>query len=79
MKDIRNKIGLILKEVRPDQDFSKSLNFVEDGMLDSFDIVTLVTMLDEEFKISIEGTQIVPDNFISLDSVCSLLSKYVKE
>lgn len=76
---MKTKVLNILSEIRSEFDFSTSLNFIEDGMLDSFDIVTLVTMLDEEFKISIEGTQVVPDNFISVDSICSLLSKYVKE
>ncbi len=76
---MKNRITEILREIRSEFDFSTSSNFIEDGMLDSFDIVNLVTMLDEEFKISIEGTQIIPDNFVSVESICSLLSKYVKE
>lgn len=76
---MKTKVLNILSEIRSEFDFSTSSNFIEDGMLDSFDVVTLVTMLDEEFKISIEGTQVIPDNFISVESICSLLSKYVKE
>lgn len=76
---MKTKVINILSEIRSEFDFSTSMNFIEDGMLDSFDIVTLVTMLDEEFKISIEGTEVMPDNFISVESICSLLSKYVKE
>ena len=76
---MKTKVLNILSEIRSEFDFSTCSNFIEDGMLDSFDIVTLVTMLDEEFKISIEGTQVIPDNFISVESICSLLSKYVKE
>ena len=76
---MKTKVLNILSEIRSEFDFSTSSNFIEDGMLDSFDIVTLVTMIDEEFKISIEGTQVIPDNFISVESICSLLSKYVKE
>ena len=79
MNYMKDKIIDILNEIRSEFDFSTSSNFIEDGMLDSFDIVTLVTMIDEEFKISIEGTQVIPDNFISVESICSLLSKYVKE
>ena len=45
-------------------------------MLDSFDIVTLVTALDEEYKISIDGTDIVPDNFSTVNAIETLLSKY---
>jgi len=73
---METKVLGILNEIRSEFDFSTSSNFIEEGMLDSFDIVTLVTMLDEEFKISIEGTEIVPDNFVSIDSICKLLSKY---
>ena len=75
---MKTKVLAILSEIRSEFDFATSSNFIEDGMLDSFDVVTLVTMLDEEFNISIEGTQVVPENFISVDSICSLLSKYVK-
>jgi acyl carrier protein len=35
-------------------------------------------MLDKEFRISIEGVEIVPMNFNSIESICTLLSKYVK-
>ena len=76
---MKNKVLNILSEIRSEFDFSTSSNFIEEGMLDSFDIITLVTMLDDEFEISIEGTQVIPDNFISVESICSLLSKYVKE
>ena len=38
--------------------------------LDSFDIVSLVSALDEEFNISIDGTDIIPENFETIDSIC---------
>lgn len=75
---MKTKVINILSEIRSEFDFSTSSNFIQEGMLDSFDIITLVTMLDEEFKISIEGTQIIPENFSSVDSICTLLLKYVK-
>jgi len=75
---MRTKVVNILSEIRSEFDFSTSSNFIQDGMLDSFDIITLVTMLDEEFNVSIEGTQIIPENFSSIDSICILLSKYIK-
>lgn len=75
---MKTKVEKILNEIRPEFDFSTSTNFIENGMLDSFDVVSLVTMLDKEFDISIEGVEIVPMNFNSVESICSLLSKYVK-
>ena len=59
---MKSKIVNILNEIRPEFDFSEAgINFVEAGMLDSFDIVTLVTSLDEEFGISIDGIDILPE------------------
>ncbi len=75
---MKTKVEKILNEIRPEFDFSTSTNFIENGMLDSFDVVSLVTMLDKEFDISIEGVEIVPINFNSVESICTLLSKYVK-
>ena len=77
---MKSKIIQILNEIRPEFDFNEPVdNIVEQRMLDSFDVVTLVTMLEEEFKILIEGTEIVSTNFISVESICLLLSKYIKE
>lgn len=72
---MKEKVINILKEIRPEFDFTENLNFVEQGMLDSFDIVTLVTTLDEEFNISIDGMDILPENFSDTDSIVALLKK----
>ena len=67
-KIMREKIISILSELRPEFDFSEPVNFIEEGMLDSFDIVTLVDTLDTEYDI-------IPENFDSLDSIVRLLQK----
>jgi len=70
-----NRIKEILYNIRPEEDFAVSDNFIEDGMLDSFDIVMLVTELDEAYSISIEGTDIVPENFRNIETIYNLLKK----
>jgi len=65
----------ILKEIRPEFDFSTSEDFIVDGMLDSFDVVTLVATLDKNYRISIAGTDIVPENFRNLKTITELLVK----
>jgi acyl carrier protein len=65
----------ILKEIRPEFDFAASGDFIADGMLDSFDVVTLVATLDKNFNISIQGTDIVPENFKNLETIHALLHK----
>ena len=72
---MKEKIIKILTEIRPEFDFSKQVNFIEEGMLDSFDVVSLVTSLDQEFSISIDGMDIVPENFSSVDKIAALLEK----
>jgi acyl carrier protein len=65
----------ILKEIRPEFDFAASDDFIADGMLDSFDVMTLVATLDKNFNISIPGMDIVPENFKNLDTINALLRK----
>ena len=72
---MREKSVSILAELRPEFDFNEPLNFIEEGMLDSFDVINLVTALDSEFGISIDGTDVLPDNFSSVENIEALLRK----
>jgi acyl carrier protein len=65
----------ILSKIQPDFDFSQDLNFIEEGMIDSFDMINLVTELDEEFGISIDGVDIIPENFSTISAIVLLLNK----
>ena len=70
------QVADILKGIRPEFDFSTSSDFIEDGMLDSFDITMLVSALDKTYGISIDGTEIVPENFKSFETIQALLRKH---
>lgn len=72
---MKEKIIEILTGLRPEYDFTTNVNFIEEGMLDSFDIVSLVTELEESFDISIDGEEILPDNFSSVDAIIALVEK----
>lgn len=73
---MKEQIIKILTELRPEFDFTQEgVNFIEEGMLDSFDIVSLVDALDTEFNVVIDGVDILPENFCSLESISSLLKK----
>jgi acyl carrier protein len=65
----------ILKEIRPEFDFAPVDDFIAQGMLDSFDMVTLVSALDKNYGISILGTDIVPENFQNLQTIEALVNK----
>jgi acyl carrier protein len=70
-----SKVPAILAQIRPEFDFSQSDDFFEDGMLDSFDLVTLVSELDKEYGISIDGMDIVPANFSNVSAIEALLTR----
>ena len=65
----------ILKEIRPEFDFSASNDFIADGMLDSLDVLTLVSALNSRFAVSIQGADIVPENFRNLASIEEMIRK----
>lgn len=75
---MKNKIKEVLENIRPEFDFADSDNFLEDGMLDSFDLITLVSNMDQTFGISIEGTEMTPENFQNIDTIEKLVQKYIK-
>lgn len=73
MKDMKNELLKILLQIRPENDFLSSDDFIEDRFLDSLDVIRLVSELDSKFNISIDGLDIVPDNFKSLDCIENLI------
>lgn len=72
---MQNEILEMLKEIRPEFDFEDSDDFVMDGLLDSFDIITLSNMMEEKYGITIDGLDIVPENFASLVAIEALVKK----
>lgn len=73
---MEEKIISILTNLRPEFDFTQEgIDFIEEGMLDSFDVVSLVSDLDAAFGISIDGVDILPENFASVESIAQLLKK----
>ncbi|MGJ0357022.1 phosphopantetheine-binding protein [Aliarcobacter cryaerophilus] len=69
------RIREILVDIRPEYDFLEDIDFIEAGMLDSFDIITLVTDLEENFDIRIDGSDILPENFCSIKAIENLIEK----
>lgn len=70
---MREQIIGILTSLRPEFDFTEDVNFVEAGMLDSFDIITLVDAIETEFGVVISGSDILPDNFCSINAIANII------
>ena len=63
----------LLKEIKPSIDFSKEKTLIEDGILDSFDIVQIVTRMKNLFGVKIRPTDVIPENFNSAETMWKLL------
>ena len=64
-----------MQSIRPEFNFHESANFVEDGYLDSFDVVSLVSELEASFGIFIDALDILPENFSSVQSIANVIQK----
>lgn len=71
MKELLN----ILQDIRPDVDFSYCGNLIDDGILDSFDIISLVSEINQAFDIEIGVAELVPENFNSPEAIFALIKK----
>ena len=69
------KLLAILNDLHPDVDFTDNNELIDDGILDSLDIVTLVTEIDAEFDVTIPAEEIIPENFNSAEAILALLEK----
>ncbi len=69
-----DRILAILARLHPEFDYATSTDFIGDGLLDSFDIVMLVSELEGEFSVRIPGEQIRADNFTSAGAIARLLA-----
>jgi Phosphopantetheine attachment site. len=73
------KVIEILKELHPDVDFENCTTLIDDKILDSFDIVTLVSELSEEFDVAIPVEEIIPENFNSAKSIYALIERLLAD
>lgn len=67
------KLLEILKGIRPDVDFEKETALIDDGILDSFDVVSIISELDDAFNVQIRITELDPDNFNSAEAIWRLV------
>ena len=74
-----DKIIDILSELHPEIDFNTTEDLIDDGILDSLDIVSIVAAVDTEFGVVIPAEEIVPENFNSAQALYELVMKIVED
>lgn len=68
----------LLKEVKSEIDFEKEKNLVDEGLLDSLEIVTIIAAIEDKFGIEIDPDDIDPDNFQSAEAMWEMIEKIKK-
>lgn len=69
----------LLEELRPDVDFEEEKSLIDGGVLDSFDIISLIAELNETFDIEIKPSELVPKNFNSAKAIWALVERLQNE
>ena len=76
---MEEKIMNVLTEICPEIDFKTEIGLIDDGILDSFSVIQIVTNLMEEFDIYIDADDIEPENLNSFEDICNLVSSKIEE
>ena len=69
----------ILNELHPEVDFDTCTTLIDDKILDSFDIVTIVAEVDAEYDVAIPAEELIPENFNSAANLYALIERLMEE
>lgn len=72
---MREQILEILMDINPDVDYENETALIDDELIDSFDVVSLVSELNDTFDINITVVDLVPENFNTLDAMTALVER----
>ena len=70
-----DKLLEILKGIRPDVDFENETELIDEGILDSFDVVSIISEIDDAFDVQIRINELDPENFNSAEAIWTLIQK----
>ena len=76
---MRDTILDLLGEIAEGIDFDTCTTLIDDGLLSSLDIIQLIGALNDEFDISIPATDIIPDNFNSVDAMAAMVKRLAED
>ena len=76
---MKEKLLNVLTEIRSDVDFENEKKLIDDGVLDSFDIIQIVTDINENFDVEISVDELLPENFNDIEAMMELITKLQEE
>lgn len=69
------KLLEILEDIQPDADYATCTTLIDDGVLDSFAILSIVGEIEDEFGVSVTPAEIIPDNFNSAEALWNMIQR----
>lgn len=73
-----NELMEILEEICPDVDFESETALVDDKILSSFDILSIISEISDTFDITLSPAEIIPENFNSAKSLWEMIQRLQK-
>ncbi|MBQ9890592.1 MAG: acyl carrier protein [Firmicutes bacterium] len=73
------KLLEILQELHPDVDYDSCESLINDKILDSFDIITIITQINTEFDVAVPASEIIPENFNSAKALWALVERLLDD
>lgn len=78
-RNFMDELLRIMSDIRPDIDFENETKLIDNELLDSLDIVAIVTDINDEFDIEINVNDLLPENFNSAEALYELIQKHLYE
>lgn len=68
----------LLQEIKEDIDYENETKLIDDELLDSFDILQIISAIDDEFEVSIPAAMIIPQNFNSAEALWNMIQELME-
>ena len=69
----------LLQALKPEIDFEAEKELIDDGLLESFDVITLIAEIEDQFGVEIPAEEIVPENLNSAEGIWKLIRRIREE
>ena len=76
---MKEQIIEILEDIQPEADYETCQTLIDDHILTSLDVLSLVAELEDEFDVTIPTVEIIPSNFNSVDAIAAMDDRLQEE
>jgi acyl carrier protein len=80
MSAIESVQTFIQAEIAPSRnvELTNSTNLIESGIIDSLGVMKMIAFVEQEYSVTLNPDDLVPENFETLDAITALLNRYIK-